>query len=149
MATISEISSGKQPVSPYIIAEIGANHNGDMVLARKLIDAAKDCGCNAVKFQSWTPDSLISQEEYDKNQVYTDSPKKHFGSLQEMVEAYYLREDQHFELQAYCLKVGLDFCSTPFSNKEADLLEKLDVPFYKIASMDINNLRSLPLNQVL
>ncbi|KAF1082725.1 MAG: N-acetylneuraminate synthase [Candidatus Rifleibacterium amylolyticum] len=140
---MDEVKLGKYVVgknhSPYVIAEIGANHNGDMAIARQLIDVAKECGCNAVKFQSWTPESLISQEEYDNNQVYTDSPKKHFGSLREMVKAYYLRKEQHFELKKYCLKVGLDFCSTPFSYQEVDLLEELGVPFYKIASMDINN----------
>ncbi|MCK4527550.1 N-acetylneuraminate synthase family protein [candidate division WOR-3 bacterium] len=128
---------------PYIIAEIGANHNGDMDLAIKMIDAAKTCGCHAVKFQSWTPDSLIAKEEYDRNQQYNDSPKKHFGSLKEMVEKYYLRPEQHRELKHYCDKIGIEFCSTPFFEDEADLLEELGVHFYKIASMDINNLSFL------
>jgi len=86
---------------PYVIAEIGSNHNGDMDLAKTMIDAAKSCGCDAVKFQSWTPQSLIAKEEYDRNQKYNDSPKKHFGSLKEMVEKYYLREEQHVELKEY------------------------------------------------
>ena len=124
---------------PYIIAEIGANHNGDMNLAKKMIDSAKKCGCDAVKFQSWTPDSLIAKEEYDRNQQYNDSSKKHFDSLKEMVEKYYLRPGQHVELKKYCDKIGIEFCSTPFSEDEADLLEELGVHFYKIASMDINN----------
>ena len=128
---------------PYIIAEIGANHNGEMDLAIKMIDAAKSCGCDAVKFQSWTPDSLIAKEEYDRNQEYNDSPKKHFGSLKEMVEKYYLRPEQHSELKNYCDKIGIEFCSTPFSEDEADLLEELGVNFYKVASMDINNPRLL------
>jgi len=125
---------------PYIIAEIGANHNGDMDLAKKMIDSAVDCGCDAVKFQSWTPKSLIAKEEYDRNQSYDDSPKKHFGSLKEMVEKYYLRDDQHEELKNYCQEKGVDFCSSPFSKQEVDLLVKLNVPFLKIASMDINNI---------
>lgn len=124
---------------PFIIAEIGANHNGDMSLARKMIDAAKFCGCDAVKFQSWTPESLIAKEEYDRNQKYNDSPKKHFGSLREMVEKYYLRPEQHRELKDYCEDKDIIFCSTPFSPDEADLLEELGVPFFKVASMDINN----------
>ena len=128
---------------PYIIAEIGANHNGDMKLAKKLIDSAKSCGCDAVKFQSWTPDSLIAKEEYDRNQQYDDSPKKHFGSLKDMVEKYYLRPEQHHELKNYCREIDIEFCSTPFSADEADLLDKLGVNFYKIASMDINNLSLL------
>ena len=129
----------------YIIAEIGSNHNGDMLLAKKMIDSAKECGADAVKFQSWTPDSLIAGVEYDKNQSYDDGDggKKHFGSLREMVEKYYLREEQHYELKKYCDLIDIDFCSTPFSMAEADMLYKLEVPFFKIASMDINNLELL------
>lgn len=127
---------------PYIIAEIGANHNGDVNLAKKMIDVAVACGCDAVKFQSWTPDSLIAKEEYERNQSYDDGDggKKHFGSLKEMVEEYYLKPEQHFELNEYCKIKGIDFCSSPFSNAEVDLLMEVDVPFLKIASMDINNI---------
>ncbi|MBN1183541.1 MAG: N-acetylneuraminate synthase family protein [Bacteroidales bacterium] len=128
---------------PYIIAEIGSNHNGDMDLARSLINSAKECGADAVKFQSWSPTSLISKEEYDRNQKYNDSPKKHFGSLREMVEKYYLREEQHFELKNYCDTKQIDFCSTPFSASEVDLLDRCKVPFFKVASMDINNFHLL------
>jgi len=125
--------------SPYIIAEIGANHNGDMDLAKKMIDSAITCGCDAVKFQSWNNKSLVSKTGYKQNTVFTDSKKKHFGSLEEMVDKYYLRKEQHFELKNYCISRGIDFCSTPFSQKEVDLLNELDVEFFKIASMDINN----------
>lgn len=121
---------------PYIIAEIGSNHNGDMNLCHRLIDAAAEAGAHAVKFQSWTETSLIAKEEYDRNTEYADK-KKHFGSLRDMVKAYQLTTDQHLEAHAYCQERGIAFCSTPFSKEEADLLEKLDVPFFKIASMDI------------
>ena len=129
--------------SPFIIAEIGANHNGDMDLARKMIDSAVDCGAHAVKFQSWDPSSLIAKEEYDRNEKYHDSPKKHFGSLKEMVERYYLRKEQHFELNKYCKSRDTIFCSTPFSKNEVDLLNECEVPFFKVASMDINNFQLL------
>ena len=125
--------------SPYIIAEIGANHNGDINLAKKMIDSAIECGCDAVKFQSWDKKSLISNTGYKQNIVFDGSKKKHFGSLEEMVEKYYLRKEQHFELKNYCNSLGIEFCSTPFSTKEIDLLNELDVEFFKIASMDINN----------
>jgi len=124
---------------PFIIAEIGSNHNGDMQLARELIDAAKMCGCDAVKFQSFNDKSLICREEYEANTKYYDSPKKHFGSLEEMVKKIYLREEQHYELKEDCEKVGILFSSSPFSKEEVDLLITLNVPFLKIASMDINN----------
>jgi len=129
--------------TPYVIAEIGANHNGDINLAKQMIDSAIECGADAVKFQSWDSSSLIAKEEYNRNQKYDDSPKKHFGSLQQMVEKYYLREEQHFELEEYCRKREIDFCSTPFSTKEVDILEKCHVPFFKVASMDINNFELL------
>ena len=103
---------------PYVIAEIGANHNGDMSLAKKMIDSAVECGCSAVKFQSWDNKSLVSKLEYEANTVFTDSKKKHFGSLEEMVEKYYLRKEQHFELREYCLEKGIDFSSTPLVMKK-------------------------------
>jgi len=117
---------------PIIIAEIGANHNGDMALARKMIKAARECGCDYVKFQSWTPDSLISREEYQRNQ-----------ELRDMVEKYYLRPEQHRELSDYCKKNKIGFSSSAFSPEEIDLLKSLKVDFIKIASMDITNLELL------
>lgn len=123
---------------PYIIAEIGANHNGDMDLAKKMILSAKDNGAHCAKFQSWTSSSLISKEEYDRNQTYNDSKKKHFGSLKEMVSKYALTKEQHKELKDFCDDHGIAFASSPFSKDEAKMLHELDVPFFKIASMDIN-----------
>jgi sialic acid synthase SpsE len=127
---------------PYIIAEIGSNHNGDMHLCRRLIDAAAAAGAHAVKFQSWTDTSLISAEEYARNTEYSDK-KKHFGTLHEMVTAYQFTADQHREAHAYCQARGIAFCSTPFSDSEVDLLAGLKVPFFKIASMDVVNLSLL------
>lgn len=131
-----EIGSG-QP--PYIIAEVGSNHNGDMDLCRRLIDAAAAAGAHAVKFQSWTDTSLIAEEEYVRNVEYSDK-KKHFGSLREMVTAYQLTADQHRQAHDHCRARNIAFCSTPFSVEEVDLLEELDVPFFKIASMDVVHL---------
>lgn len=125
---------------PYVIAEIGANHNGDMNLAKKMILSAKECGADCVKFQSWTTKSIIASEEYNRNQTYNDSKKKHFGSLKEMVKKYALTDDQHKELKDFCDQNQITFASSPFSMKEAKLLNDLNVPFFKIASMDINYL---------
>ncbi len=124
---------------PYIIAEIGSNHNGDMKLCKRLIDAAAEAGAHAVKFQSWSETSLIAEEEYARNTSYSDK-KKHFGSLREMVKAYQFTAQQHKEAHAYCRKRHIEFCSTPFSPEEVDLLESFNVPFFKIASMDIVHL---------
>lgn len=125
--------------SPYVIAEIGANHNGDMELCRKTIDAAKACGADAVKFQSWTPDSILSKREYENNPSYSDK-KRHFGSLREMVESYQLTFEQHREIKLYCDAAGIDFMSSAFGRDEVDLLDELDVPAFKIASMDVNHI---------
>lgn len=130
----------KNSLEPYIIAEIGSNHNGDMELAKKMIDSAKECGADCVKFQSFDNKSLVCREEYEANTVYSGSKKKHFGTLEEMIEKYYLRKEQHHELKEYCDKVNMSFCSTPFSKEEADLLVSLGVDFIKIASMDVDNI---------
>jgi len=123
---------------PYIIAEIGSNHNGDMELAKKMIDAAIDAEADAVKFQSWSKASLISKAEYERNTEYADK-HRHFGTLAEMCEAYQFTPEQHREVASYCTDKGITFLSTPFSMPETDLLEQLGVPLFKVASMDVNN----------
>lgn len=124
---------------PYIIAEIGSNHNGDMDLCRLLIDSAISCGADAVKFQSWSKSSLVSKAEYGRNTSYSDK-NKHFGSLEEMVEKYQLTPEQHAEIVEYCHTRGVAFLSSCFSPSEVDMLDELEVPAFKQASMDINNL---------
>ncbi len=122
---------------PYIIAEIGANHNGDMDLCKKHIDAAKESGADAVKFQSWSSSSLISKAEYARNTKYSTGGKP-LPSLKEAVEQYQLSAEQHRDIAAYCRKQKVTFFSSCFSKAEVDMLESLQVPAYKIASMDVN-----------
>lgn len=124
---------------PYVIAEVGSNHNGDIGLCRRLIDAAADAGADAVKFQSWSESSLIAREEYERNLDYDDK-KKHFGTLREMVRAYQFTPEQHLLAQGWCRERGVAFCSSAFALEEVDLLDQLDVPFIKVASMDITYL---------
>ena len=123
---------------PYLIAEIGANHNGDIELAKRMIDAAKRCGADAVKFQSWSSTSLISRAEYARNTSYADTDR-HFGSLLEMVQTYQLTPLQHHELVNYCSEQEIHFLSSAFSPEEVDLLVEIDVPALKVASMDVNH----------
>ena len=132
------ITSG---TTPYIIAELGANHNGDMDLARKLVDAAKEAGADCVKFQSWTKDSMFSKSKYKENFFIADDYRNRTDfTLEEIVEKYSISEAQQVEMFAYAKKIGIDCISTPFSREEADfLVETLDVPFIKVASMDLNN----------
>ncbi len=126
---------------PYVIAEIGANHNGDMELAKKMIDIAKECGADCVKFQSWTKESIFSKKVYGDNFFLRDDYRNRTDyTLEQIVDKYHIGIQQHRDLKAYCDKVGIDFASSPFSKAEVDLLvDELDVPFVKVASMDLNN----------
>jgi N,N'-diacetyllegionaminate synthase len=124
---------------PYIVAEVGSNHNGDMGLCTQLIDAAQESGAHAVKFQSWSKSSLISSAEYARNTTYGPDNSK-ISSLENEVERYQLTRDQHHEVADYARERGITFFSSCFSLEEIDLLESLNVPAYKIASMDVNHL---------
>ena len=126
----------------YIVAEIGSNHNGDMELCKRIVDAAASSGADAVKFQSWSRQSLISRAEYDRNARYGRADKQ-LPTLEESVERYQLTPEQHREIAAYCRRRKITFFSSCFSTDEVDLLEGLDVPAYKIASMDVNYLTLL------
>ena len=122
-----EIGEGLQP---YVVAELNSSHNGKVEIAKQMIDAAKDCGCDCVKFQSWSADSLYADEYYKNNPI-----------SKRIVTKFSLTPDQLLELSQYCAEVGIDFSSTPYSEEEVDfLVEKTNAPFIKIASMEINNL---------
>lgn len=127
---------------PYVIAEIGANHNGDMELGKQMILKAKECGADCVKFQSWTKDSIFSKKTYEDNYFLTDDYRNRTDyTLEEIVDKYHINQKQHIELKDYCDQIGIDFNSTPFSKSEVDfLVDVLEVPFIKIASMDLNNI---------
>lgn len=126
---------------PYIIAELGANHNGDMQLAKKLIIEAKEVGADCVKFQSWSKDSVFSKQKYEENCFIADDYRDRDDfSLEEIVDKYAISEKELLEMKAFSDKVGIDCTSTPFSKSEADfLVDKLNTPFIKVASMDLNN----------
>ena len=126
---------------PYIIAELGANHNGDMKLAEKLIDSAKECGADCVKFQSWTKDSIFTKQKYKENYFLDDDYRERDDyTMAKIVEKFSMSESQLYEMFKYSNKNKIDFSSTPFSNQEVDYLtDKLDIPFVKVASMDLNN----------
>ena len=125
--------------SPYIVAEIGSNHNGDMTLCRRIIDAAKAAGADAAKFQSWSKASLIGRAEYERNTKYAKQDPSAL-TLEQAVEKYQLTPEQHREVAAHCRSRGITFLSSCFAAQEVDLLESLGAPAYKIASMDVNHL---------
>lgn len=127
---------------PYYIAELGSNHNGDMELARRLIIEAKESGADCVKFQSWSKDSIFSRKKYEDNYFVADDYRGRSDyTLEQIVEEYSISENELLEMKSYADEVGIDCISTPFSKKEADfLVEEMEAPFIKVASMDLNNL---------
>lgn len=126
---------------PYVIAELGSNHNGDMEIARKMIVQAKDAGADCVKFQSWSKDTIFAKKKYEDNYFITDDYRdRNDFTLEEIVEEYSISENELLEMKAFANEVGIDCTSTPFSKGEADfLVDKMDTPFIKVASMDLNN----------
>lgn len=126
---------------PYIIAELGSNHNGDMELAKRMIDEAKAAGCSCVKFQSWSKDTIFSKKVYEDNYFLNDDYRNRADyTLEEIVDVFSVSETELYSMYEYCKQIEIDFTSTPFSKREVDfLVEQCDVPFVKIASMDLNN----------
>ena len=127
---------------PYIIAEIGANHNGDIEIAKKMIIEAKKCGADCVKFQSWDTKTVFSKAVYEANCFLQDDYRNRTDyTLEEIVDKFHIGREEHIQLKKFCDQLEIDFASTPFSKSEVDLLvDELEVPFVKVASMDLNNL---------
>ncbi len=122
---------------PYIIAELGANFNGDFAIAEEMVARAAEAGIQAAKFQSWTKETIMTKALYEGKPAEITS----FGQTTqaELFDALSINEADHHKAKALCDKYGLDFSSTPTSFRDVDLLIDLDVPFLKIASMDLNH----------
>ena len=121
----------------FIIAEAGVNHNGDIGLAKKLIDAAKTAGVDAVKFQTFRTEDIVSKTTsvatYQEKNIGTSE------SQQEMLKKLELSYDDFVELKKYCDEKGIIFLSTPHTEDAIDFLENL-IPAYKTGSGDLINL---------
>ncbi|ABZ93378.1 N-acetyl neuraminic (sialic) acid synthetase [Leptospira biflexa serovar Patoc strain 'Patoc 1 (Ames)'] len=113
---------------PYLVAEIGLNHNADLEIGKRTIEKAKESGAHAVKFQTYRTEEFID----------TKNPEVKF--LFDIFKQYELDEKFHREFQKTALNLGLDFFSTPLCDSAVDLLSNLNVPIFKIASGDIVNL---------
>jgi sialic acid synthase len=121
----------------YIIAEIGQNHNGDVRLAKKLIDMAVRCGASAVKFQKRDIPSELSKEAFDKPYDNPNSFGRTYGEHRIFLE---LDEEQHRDLKEYALAQGITYFCTPCDVPSLELLERIGCPFYKVASRDLTNI---------
>lgn len=121
-----------------IIAEAGVNHNGDLMLAKQLIDAAAEAGADLVKFQTFNANRQVtrSAKKADYQTQTTDSNE----SQHEMLRRLELTEDMHLELIAHCTLRNIGFFSTGFDIESIDLLLTLGQDYFKIPSGEINNL---------
>ena len=122
----------------FIIAEAGVNHNGNVEIAKKLIDIAIGVGANAVKFQTFKAEKVISKFAQKAEYQYKITDKNE--TQLEMVKRLELDVDAHKELIHYCKKKGLMFLSTPFDIESIGLLNELEVEILKIPSGEITNL---------
>lgn len=112
---------------PFLVAEFGLNHNRDLELAMRMVDAAASCGVDAVKLQSYTTKYFINRQFANVYALYDI-----FASLELDVEF-------HLKLRDYTVQKGMVFFSTPLTEDWVEILDRLEVPAFKIASGDINN----------
>ena len=122
----------------FIIAEAGVNHNGNLDLARKLVDAAVAAGAEAVKFQTFNADRLVTREAPKTG--YQIRATGYAGTQYEMLKHLELTEEDHRSLIAHCERRGVLFLSTPFDEESSDFLESLELPAFKLPSGELTNL---------
>ena len=124
-------------MSVFIIAEAGVNHNGSIDLAKKLIDVASSAGADAVKFQTFKAENLVTKyankTNYQKNLTYQNE------SQFDMLKKLELSKEMHLELINYSKTKDIKFLSSPFDHESIDLLNKLDLEIFKIPSGEITN----------
>jgi sialic acid synthase SpsE len=117
-------------LKPYIVAELNTSHFGSVDIAREMIRQAKEAGCDCVKFQSWSADTLYCEGYYKDNAI-----------ARRVIKKFALENSVLHALSRYAAELGIGFSSTPYSIEEARfLVEECDVPFVKIASMELDNL---------
>lgn len=125
----------------FVIAEAGVNHNGDITCAKEMIDAAREAGADAVKFQTFNTDQLILKNV--EKAPYQKRTTENGESQYEMLKKLELSKGQTAELMDYCRKKDIIFLSTPFEKMSLDQLDSLGVPAFKIAATDLTNIQFL------
>ena len=121
-----------------IIAEAGVNHNGDIKLAKKMVDVAKQAGVDYIKFQTFSPEKLVSK--YAQKAKYQKENTNSDESQLKMLQKVALSKSEFKQLKEYCSEVGIGFISTPFDDDSINFLEEFDMDFWKIPSGEITNL---------
>lgn len=125
----------------FFIAEAGVNHNGSVDIAHRLVDAAAEAGADAIKFQTFTAERLVtsSAQKAEYQRQTTEKSESQF----EMLKRLELDAEAHCALLKHCQEKGILFLSTPFDEISADFLDELGVPAFKTPSGEITNLRYL------
>lgn len=122
----------------FIIAEAGVNHNGDLPTALKLVDAAIEAGCDAVKFQTWITEKVYSQDKSIKPDYQirsTDTIESEFDTVKKLELSFV----DFKQIKDYCDECGIYFFSTPDEIDSANFLKKIGVDLMKTASQDVTN----------
>ena len=132
---IGNIPARQKPV--FIIAEAGVNHNGDVALAKQMIEVAAKAGADAVKFQTFRAESLTTS--YAQKADYQKQATTKTESQQDMLKALELPKESYVELVSYCEKLGIEFMSTAFDIESLDFLIKLGIKRIKIPSGELTN----------
>ena len=136
---MSKITIGNRSIGPsekvFIIGEIGLNHNGDIEIAKKLIDAAKEAGADAVKFQKRTPEICVPE---DQKNVMRETP---WGTMTYLDYRYKVEfgEEEYREIDRYTKEKGILWFASPWDEESVDFLENVNVPLYKIASASLTD----------
>ncbi|CUW38025.1 putative N,N'-diacetyllegionaminic acid synthase [Magnetospirillum sp. XM-1] len=138
---IQSFTIGNRRVGPgcpcFVIAEAGVNHNGDLALAHRLVDMAAQAGADAVKFQTFTAEKVVSAQA--PKAAYQKASTGGEQSQLDMVRGFQLAPEAFAELSAHCAQAGILFMSTPFDLDSVDVLDRLDVPAFKLPSGEITN----------
>ena len=121
-----------------VIAEVGVNHNGNLSIAKRLIDGAKKCGANFVKFQIFNPEEITTP--FAKKANYQKKNYKKFTNQYEMLKKFNFTFKQFKLIKNYCNKKKINFLASAFDIQSLDNLKKLKVNYYKIPSGEITNI---------
>ena len=121
-----------------IIAEAGVNHNGDIIIAKKMIDFAKEAGVDYIKFQTFIPENLVSK--YAKKAEYQKITTASDESQLQMLRKLMLSKNEFIELSDYCKATSIGFISTPFDLESVGFLNSFNMDFWKVPSGEITNL---------
>ncbi|SVD77480.1 uncharacterized protein METZ01_LOCUS430334, partial [marine metagenome] len=139
----STIRIGSTEVGPghpvYIVGEIGINHNGELEIAKQLIDIAAEAGLNAVKFQKRTPELCVPRNQWD---IERDTPwgVMKYIDYRHKVE---FNESEYQEISEHCKLRNIDWFASPWDEEAVDFLEQFDMPCYKIGSASVTDIQVL------